>query len=223
MNVPSPRTEALLALEAQDYEAAARSCRLGLYRTPEQLELRLILAHAYCGMGKPSDALATLEVAARHEPKARVLLLLAALRCRCGDLSGAIQATRDALGIEPRQVSLHFNLASYLSMQGEVTAAIQTYQDLLRWAPDCVQAHSNLGGLLSSLGDPEGAIVSFKRAHKLCPDQPALALNLAREWARKGDLAEAEATLRTFPQEDLVWPEIHALRVWIQEQREQLR
>lgn len=219
MSLPSPRTEAILALEAQDYEAAVRFCRQGLYRAPDSPEFNLLIAHAYWRQGKLDDAMRAVEMAAKKDRSARLLMLMAALRCSLGDLPGAIQATREALEHEPLQLALCFNLATYLAMQGEVVAAIQAYQELIRREPDCSQAHNNLGALLSALGDPDGAIVSLERAQKACPSDPVLALNLAREWACKGELERAKAAVSGALHLAEEVAEAHALLGWIHERQ----
>lgn len=219
MSVPSPRTKALLALEAQDYEAAVRFCLQRLYRAPDSPGLNLIIAHAYWRLGKLDDAMRSVEIATKYDKSARVLMLLAALRCSQGDLSGAIQATREALEHEPLHSALRFNLATYLAMQGEVAAAIQAYQELIRREPDCVPAHNNLGALLSALGDPDGAIVCLERAQKACPTDPVLGLNLAREWACKGELDRAKAAVMGALHLADEVAEAHALLGWIQERQ----
>lgn len=193
MNVKTARVEAFYALAALDYEGALRACRQGLYQAPDNVELHLITAHSHMRSGRYEEAVRAFEAAAASSPAdSRLRCLLAVARDQAGDPYGAIAEFRAILAADPMQVTARYHLASLLASVGEVAAAVNEYQELVRQESECVQGHNNLGVLLSALGDPDGAIASFERARRANPGDAISAVNLAREWAVKGDLERAE-------------------------------
>ena len=214
MNIRTACTEALRSYEAQDYAAVIRFCQQGLYQAPAMAELHYLSAYAYWKQGKRDEARRILETASKYVGGDRFLLLLSAMREENGDLQGAVETLRAA---KESHLSVRFNLAALLTRQGEIPNAIQGYQEILRQEPDSVPALNNLGALLAALGDPDGAIVCFERAQKVCPSDPISALNLAREWARKGELKHAEGALRQVLELAEEMAEVHALAGWIYE------
>jgi tetratricopeptide (TPR) repeat protein len=196
MNVKTAKIEAFYALAAQDYDGVVRACRQGLYQAPDMAELHLIMAHASVASGRFAEAARSLEAASRSEPQSlRIRCAFATVLESAGEENRAIQEYRLVLEQDPRHVLARYNLATLLAAQGDAAGAIQEYQELIRQEPDCVQAHNNLGVLLSAIGDPDGAIASFERSRRACPGDAVSAVNLAREWAVKGELRRAEEAL----------------------------
>lgn len=216
MNVKTARVDAFYALAAHDYEGALKACRQGLYQAPDYVELHLITAHAHMRSGRYAEGVRAFEAAAAYAPAdARLRCLLATARDQAGDPVGALAEFREIVAADPLQVTARYHLASLLTSVGEFAAAVLEYQELIRQEPECVQAHNNLGVLLSALGDPDGAIASFERARRANPGDAVSAVNLAREWAVKGDLKRAEDAITQALDASTEFGEALALAGWI--------
>jgi len=216
MNVKTARVEAFYALAALDYEGALRACRQGLYQAPDNVELQLITGHSHLRSGRYMEGLRAFEAAVTYAPSdSRLRCLLGIAKDMAGDAQGALAEFREILAYDPMQVTARYHLASLLSSVGELAAAVNEYQELVRQEPDCVQAHNNLGVLLSALGDPDGAIASFERARRANPGDAVSAVNLAREWAVKGELKRAEDAILQALDVSMEFGEALALAGWI--------
>lgn len=216
MNVKTARVEAFYALADYDYEGALRACRQGLYQAPDNIELHLITAHSHMRTGRYVEGVRAFEAALAYAPgDSRLRCLLAVAKDQAGDQQGAIADFREILSYDPMQVTARYHLASLLASVGEVALAVNEYQELVRQEPECVQAHNNLGVLLSALGDPDGAIASFERARRVNPGDAISAVNLAREWAVKGDLKRAEDAITQALDISAEFGEALALAGWI--------
>lgn len=216
MNVKTARVEAFYALSNLDYEGALRACRQGLYQSPDNVELHLITAHSHMRSGRYEEGMRAFEAAATYAPAdPRLRCLLAIARDMAGDVHGALAEFRAIVAADPQQVTARYHLASLLGSIGEFALAIKEYQELVRQEPECVQAHNNLGVLLSALGDPDGAIASFERARRANPGDAVSAVNLAREWAVKGELERAEDVITQALDVGTEFGEALALAGWI--------
>lgn len=216
MNVKTARVEAFYALAALDYEGALKACRQGLYQSPDNVELHLITAHSHMRSGRFEEGVRAFEAAATCAPAdSRLRCLLAIARDQAGDTQGALAEFREIVAADPLQVTARYHLASLLGSLGEFALAINEYQELVRQEPECVQAHNNLGVLLSAMGDPDGAIASFERARRANPGDAVSAVNLAREWAVKGELKRAEDAIAQALDVSAEFGEALALAGWI--------
>ena len=108
----------------------------------------------------------------------------------------AVSHFREALGLNPRQLSAHLNLARELRHQGQADEAIRHYRQALRLQPDCADAHFGLGNLLADEGDVEGAIESYEQALASQGDHLAARHNLGAVLAQAGRDREAVAHFR---------------------------
>jgi chemotaxis protein methyltransferase CheR len=104
------RAESALALG--DQEAAAKSLRLAIARSPAWAPPRILLGRLYADRGESDRAIEELEVAARAAPlDAAVHMLLGTVRERRGEREGAEDAYRHAVYLEPNLASAHYALA----------------------------------------------------------------------------------------------------------------
>jgi NAD(P)-dependent dehydrogenase (short-subunit alcohol dehydrogenase family) len=117
----------------------------GMNRMPS-LEDMLKQAGADIAAGNFSRAEWTLrKLYARHPTSAPVLDLLAAWAMRQGRLDEAISWARRAVGAEPANPDLHFNLALMLAASGQNAEAIRSYQQAIRLGPDRLGAPQQPG------------------------------------------------------------------------------
>src|SRR5579871_230055 len=91
----------------------------------------------------------------------------------------------------PEQI---FRDAVAAQQHGDDALAVRKYQELLKTYPNAVEARANLGAALVKLGRYDEAIEQYRAAlaHK---DNPALRLNLALAYYKKGAWRETAAEL----------------------------
>lgn len=118
---------------------------------PECLNARLLSAYVLMRDDRPEEAERAAEAALAAAPReAQAALTLGWIRERRGDLSGAEEAYRAALGrLRRRQrptvgADLANNLGGVLERKGDRQAARESYRLALRWNPDQGDARANL-------------------------------------------------------------------------------
>ncbi len=111
----------------------------------------------------------------------RVVLLAVVLSCAAAaQASSPEQLFRDAVAAQQR---------------GDDAVAIRKYQQLLKIRPDVAEARANLGAVLSKQNRFDEAIEQYQKAIEKSPANPALRMNLALAYYKKGDIAEAAKLL----------------------------
>lgn len=105
-----------------------------------------------------------IEVARRAHPNERIFVdRLGELRFRQSNYTGAEQAFRESIQIEPDAASAYANLSIALVQQGRDEEALQVLQQGLQVRPSG-QLYNNLGTALFSRGDYIGAAKAFEHA-----------------------------------------------------------
>lgn len=88
-----------------------------------------------------------------------------------------------------------FEEAVAAQQRGDDTSAIAKYRELLKLRPDVSEARANLGAALARQGRYDEAIEQYRAALQK-EDSPALKLNLALAYYKKGDPANAAKQLK---------------------------
>ena len=109
-------------------------------------------------------------------------LLLFVVYVASAQVSGPEQLFREAVAAQQR---------------GDDSLAIRKYQELLKLRPDVVEARANLGATLARAGRFDEAIEQYNTALARSGHNPALRLNLALAYYKKGDWTGALRHLRT--------------------------
>ncbi len=95
-----------------------------------------------------------------------------------GDLSGCIDAFREAVELRPGFVPGLLNLGVSLKENGDFAAAEVAYRRALEIDPRSVSANYNLGNLLQEIGEYEQAEIALNNALQLDPDNTNAQYNL---------------------------------------------
>jgi Flp pilus assembly protein TadD len=95
-----------------------------------------------------------------------------------GDAKGAIPLFEQALALNPRHESLHYNLGNAYDQTGDATNAEHHYQEALKLLPDFPDAHNNYGILLFNLGRLAEAEDELTEAVEQLPESAAYRNNL---------------------------------------------
>ncbi|MEQ8345776.1 MAG: tetratricopeptide repeat protein [Sneathiellaceae bacterium] len=80
---------------------------------------------------------------------------LASVRKTLGDLTGALDAIRQAVALAPRHAEFHYNLGNVLSAGGEHRAAAAAYRDAVARQPSHSAAWNGLGLCFSRMSDED--------------------------------------------------------------------
>lgn len=90
-----------------------------------------------------------------------------------------------------------FREAVAAQQRGDDTLAIRKYKELLKLRPDVVEVRANLGASLARAGRFDEAIEQYRLALARSGNNPALKLNLALAFYKKGDWSGAVPLLKT--------------------------
>lgn len=92
----------------------------------------------------------------------------------------------------PHQI---FDAALAAQRRGDEALAVSKYRQVIHLRPDLTAAHANLAGALVALGRFNEAIAEYRTALTEVPGNPALELNLAIAYFKKGDTVSAAGLL----------------------------
>ena len=111
--------------------------------------------------------------------------------------SAAVDDFSKAIAADPKDYSLHFNLALAYSLMGKNADAIPEYKKTLELKPDLYQAELNLGISLLREKQPAQAVPYFTSAVAQNPKEYRALYYLATAQLGAGDFARAEQTYTT--------------------------
>ena len=109
-----------------------------------------------------------------------------------GDLTRALEITREGLGHHPRVAALHNNLSAIHERRGEYDEALLAAEHGLADDPSLPQLHKNIGDLYYRAGRYDDAFDAFERAVRAYPDLGAdVYLKLGNIRLRRAEREEA--------------------------------
>jgi tetratricopeptide (TPR) repeat protein len=147
--------------------------------------------------GRHRDALRLCEqILARQPSNVHAHNLGGAAALSLGDLPGAENAFRDALGIEPQQFEARANLGRVQAMRGDLAGAEKSYREALERQPGSVPLINALGLLLKDTGRVDEALSAFRRALEADPADPSTLNNLGVALTESGDTTQAMENFR---------------------------
>ncbi len=145
--------------------------------------------------GEKRQALALMREAARRQPSARRLHILAQMEFREGEVDAARQTLQSLLDRSPGSVDGLSLLANIELSMGNEDRAIQLYSQLVRTSPGPAEL-SNLALAYLFLGSFGKAEEIYRRVLQSDPKNPSFTLNLADSLLLMGRKGEAEALYR---------------------------
>jgi Flp pilus assembly protein TadD len=102
----------------------------------------------------------------------------------------------EAIRINPRYSSYHYNYANHLAAHGKTEESITHYTEAIRLEPEYFNAHNNLGLARASRREFKEAAFYFREALRIRPGTAGVHYNLAIALANLGDRQEAERHLK---------------------------
>lgn len=164
-----------------------------MHNTPDRLSTALALQQQ--GQFAAAEPIYR-ELLAENPLDFEALQLLGLVAFNLGRIDEAIELTRRAITLNPRQANYRVNLGCFLTECGQIAAAAAALREAIVLNPQLPQAHFNLGNALRDLGEFDDAIASYERALALRPNDPMTHNNLGIVLARQGKLLEAQACYR---------------------------
>ncbi len=173
-------------------DAEVYSSRL-LERYPEDSEVLRGKARALFGMGRRSEAVATLHHARDILPDdARVHEDLGLLLAQLERFDEAVASLREAIRLDPERGETRYNLGAILGRMGRHDEAITCYREALDSLSRDASLHNNLGRSLLETGSLDEAREHLERAIEINPDYANAHLNLSHLFKSQNDAAKAE-------------------------------
>lgn len=121
--------------------------------------------------GQFQTAVEICEMLLEHAPQhADIHHLMGVVYGRGGDQARAVKHIRQAIALNGRMPSYHYNLAEALRRQGEWQQAEQSYQQALQIAPNMVDAWVNLALVLEQQGRFKDALACCQQALRYDPN-----------------------------------------------------
>jgi len=193
--------EALALAKASHSEGRLREAEQ-IYRAVLQadsgnLEALYLLGVACHVLGKPIDAIASLEQAARLRPNfAEAHNYLGLVLAQQGRLDDAAVCYRRIVALDPNCAEGHNNLAAICQEQRKFAEAISHYQRAVEISPNYAYAHNNLGGVLAKENRFDEAMACFRRALELAPELAEAHYNMGLALEKLNRSEEAIACIR---------------------------
>ena len=110
---------------------------------------------------------------------------------RQGDVNGAIEQFRMAVGENPRDTKARNNLGVLLEKTGDTQGAMQQYRAALQVDPNNKLSHRLLARAMAQSGNIDGAIDQYETTVKLDPGDPGVHNDFGVALHRRGDENDA--------------------------------
>lgn len=187
-----------------EYAAAARYLKEAAVRDPQNLQLKLALAHSYLWSKQYQSVLDVFhEILQLNAESAEADMLAGEALDEMKDSAGATEQFRAAVKADPNQPDAHFGLGYLLWTQRVYPEAVTEFQAELALNPKHAQALLYLGDAQMQLNHPELALPPLEKAKQIAPELSLARLDLGVLYADAGReeqaLAEMKEAVRLSP------------------------
>ena len=167
-NIPVARAQR--AMKMKDYKAAIDVCLFHLAVTPDDYDLKFLLAQAYAFSGRSNEALEVLARMRAAEPRnTDVLLLESRVLSWKKRTPQALAGYEEILRIDPGNAEALIGIADIAAWRGDRDRARALYGELLERDPGNAEIHYRLGLVAKWDGNYGLARESIDRAVALAP------------------------------------------------------
>lgn len=154
------------------YSEASDTLRQAIELAPEQHELRLRLASVLAQLGDLDKAAAEYKLYLGDHPQdAHTWVSLAIVECDAGNRDDAERAYWRAAGLEPNNVSLHYNWLITALRAGDPERAGDALRRLQNDAPDDWRTHMAQARMLAAQGEHAEAVMLAAEVFDDCREQ----------------------------------------------------
>jgi tetratricopeptide (TPR) repeat protein len=161
---------------------------------PDNRQERELLASLQLITHQPQNALVTLDPLLKANPDAGTLELASAAYEDAGHTDRAVEALRQAILIDPRNVHLYLDFAAISAAHQSFQVGINVVNDGIGLQPQAAQLYFARGVLSIQLGQYEDAQADFEKAYELDPNQ---SLSVAAQGLAAADANDLERALTT--------------------------
>jgi tetratricopeptide (TPR) repeat protein len=180
-----------------EYAQAAPYLKEAAARDPQNLPLRLALAHSCLWSKQYQCVLDTYhEILTLNAESAEADMLAGEALDELKDSSGAIEQFRAAVKADPKMPDVHFGLGYLLLSKHRYEEAVPEFQAELANNPKHVQAMAHLGEVEMKLSHPEAALPLFKNAISIDPEFELAHLDLGILYVAAGRIDDALRELK---------------------------
>jgi tetratricopeptide (TPR) repeat protein len=128
---------------------------------------------------------------------AEAFLLLGLTEFQRGETAKSITHYKQALKLQPRSYSGHYNLALAYLREHRLQDGREQLEQAVSLDPKQADAAYDLGVVLLELGQPSSALPHLQRARTLNPQRPDVAFNIVRADLEAGHVPEAREEAQT--------------------------
>jgi tetratricopeptide (TPR) repeat protein len=154
-------------------------------------------AHAALAAGDSATALERLNRAIAVASKCPdAYLLLGLTEFQRGETAKSILHYKEALKLEPRSYSGHYDLALAYLKENKVRDARGELERAVALDPKQANAAYDLGIVLLNMGQPAAALPHLRHAHAMTPNRPDVSFNIVRAELEAGQLEQARQAAR---------------------------
>jgi len=181
----------------EEYAAAAPYLKQAAADDPQNLPLRLALAHSCLWSKQYQCVLDTYhEILMLNAESAEADMLAGETQDELKNTGAAVQEFRDAEKANPREPDVHFGLGYLLWRLKQYEEAAQEFQAELANNPEHGQAMAYLGDTEMILGQPETALPQLEKAIRIDPRNELAHLDLGTLYGNAGRQDEALRELK---------------------------
>ena len=193
---PALHAYATCLAKLKRYDQAAAVFQKSLELNPEDLRERLVLASIQLMAHAPQDALATLDPVLRANPDASTLELASAAYEASHNTDKAVDAVRQAILLNPRNVNLYVDFAAIAATHQSFQVGINAVNDGVNLLPNAAPLYFARGVLYVQIAEYDKAEADFEKAYELDPSQSLSIAAQGLAAVQRNDLSRALADVR---------------------------
>jgi protein O-GlcNAc transferase len=192
--------EGLKALEAEQYEEAAKHFSLAAAADAKDFYAHFHLAYAFSALGKQPEAIAAYRKVLALRPELyEAHLNLGILLIEAGEAAAAAEHLHSAVEKKPEEYRPNYYLAEALLQNRDLEAAEKHYEAALKARPGSAEARLGLGQAQAGQRKWEEALANYQGAAVANPKLREYLLELADMLERAQRLEDAVSLLKQFP------------------------
>jgi TolB-like protein/Tfp pilus assembly protein PilF len=173
-----------------DWDGAGREFQAALALDPSQIAALMWQSLYLSAVGKPQEAIASMQRAREIEPlSTSVNLYLGIAQSHAGQHDLALRQLQQSVELEPGYYRPYFFLGRNLGWLGRYDEAIEAFEKALSLTPDNIEALAFMGAALAGKGERQRALNIVKKL-KVAGEKTEPAILVAAIYARLGQAAE---------------------------------
>jgi tetratricopeptide (TPR) repeat protein len=190
---PALHAYATCLVKLKHFDKAAAVFQKSLALSPDDRRERQVLASVQLMAHRPQESLATLEPLLVANPDAQTLELASAAYEDAHDTERAVDALRQAILLNPRNVLLYVDFAAISATHQSFQVGINAVNDGIHLQPEAAPLYFARGVLYVQLAEYDKAQADFEEAYDLDPTQSLSAAAQGLAAVQQNDLDRALA------------------------------